>query len=50
LYNLKNDIGESMDLAQSQPEKVRELQSAWDRWNAGNVAPLWAAEGKLPKN
>jgi arylsulfatase A-like enzyme len=50
LYNLKNDIGESKDLSQAQPDKVRQLQSAWDRWNAGNVTPLWSAEGKLPKN
>ncbi|MFM8272699.1 MAG: sulfatase-like hydrolase/transferase, partial [Gemmata sp.] len=41
LYNLANDIGEKSDLAAKQPEKVKELQGAWDTWNKGNVAPLW---------
>ena len=49
LYNLKEDIGESKDLMASQPEKARELQSAWDRWNKDNVAPLWGQEAKLPR-
>ena len=34
LYDLVDDIGESKDLAGSQPEKVKELQALWDRWNA----------------
>ena len=41
LYNLADDIGEKTDLAAKQPEKVKELQTAWDEWNKGNVAPLW---------
>jgi len=41
LYNLKDDLGETKDLAASQPEKVQELQSMWDAWNKSNVAPLW---------
>lgn len=41
LYNLKEDIGEQNDLAAKRPELVRELKQAWDRWNAGNVPPLW---------
>jgi arylsulfatase A-like enzyme len=41
LYNLADDIGEKADLAAKRPEKVKELQAAWDRWNEGNVAPLW---------
>lgn len=43
LYNLREDIGESKDLAATQPEKVKELQTAWDHWNAGNIAPKWGA-------
>ncbi len=39
LYNLRDDLGESKDLAASQPDKVKELQSQWDRWNAGNIPP-----------
>jgi arylsulfatase A-like enzyme len=41
LYNLKDDIGEATDLTAKQPEKVKELQAAWDTWNKSNVAPLW---------
>ena len=45
LYNLTADIGESKDLAAEQPEKVKELQRAWDAWNATLVEPLWG-DGK----
>ncbi|VTR94225.1 sulfatase : Sulfatase OS=Planctomyces limnophilus (strain ATCC 43296 / DSM 3776 / IFAM 1008 / 290) GN=Plim_1213 PE=4 SV=1: Sulfatase [Gemmata massiliana] len=41
LYNLADDLGEKTDLAETRPEKVKELQTAWDKWNEGNVAPLW---------
>ncbi|NBV20685.1 MAG: sulfatase [Proteobacteria bacterium] len=41
LYNLREDIGESKDLAAAQPDKVKELQSLWDTWNTANVKPLW---------
>lgn len=41
LYNLANDIGETHDLAETMPDKVRELQEKWDVWNSGNVEPLW---------
>ena len=48
LYNLKDDIGESKDLFAQQPDIVRGMQSAWDEWNRGYVAPLWCA-GKKKK-
>lgn len=41
LYNLAKDIGEQTNLADKEPEKVRELAAAWDEWNKGNVAPKW---------
>jgi arylsulfatase A-like enzyme len=41
LYNLREDIGESKDLAATMPEKVAELQAQWDTWNRANVKPLW---------
>lgn len=41
LYNLATDLGEATDLAAKQPERVRDLQAAWDEWNKGNVKPLW---------
>lgn len=41
LYNLAADIGETKDLAADQPDKLKELQSQWDTWNATLVKPLW---------
>ena len=41
LYNLADDIGETKDLAASQPDKVKELQTKWEAWNQSNIAPLW---------
>jgi arylsulfatase A-like enzyme len=41
LYDLAADIGETNDLAPLMPEKVKELQAAWDAWNKGNVKPAW---------
>jgi arylsulfatase A-like enzyme len=46
LYNLADDIGEANDLAAKQPEKVKELQAAWDAWNKENAAPLWGGGKK----
>ncbi len=41
LFNLANDPGEAEDLAKENPDKVKELQAAWDRWNAANTKPMW---------
>jgi arylsulfatase A-like enzyme len=53
LYNLSDDIGEARDVAAEHPEKVQELQSAWQAWNAELAEPLWgagqAARGKAVK-
>ncbi len=46
LYNLATDVGEATDLSAREPERVKQLQSLWDAWNAKNVAPLWGAAGK----
>jgi arylsulfatase A-like enzyme len=46
LYNLATDLGESSDLAAKHPEKVSELQTAWDAWNAQLVKPLWGGGGQ----
>jgi arylsulfatase A-like enzyme len=45
LYNLAADIGEQHDLAASEPDKVNELQAAWDEWNESNVPPKWGSGG-----
>ena len=41
LYNLKDDIGEAKDLATAKPEKAKELQADWKKWNAEQMEPLW---------
>jgi arylsulfatase A-like enzyme len=41
LYRLSDDVGETKDLAAIMPEKVKELQSKWDTWNATLAPPLW---------
>jgi arylsulfatase A-like enzyme len=40
LYNLAQDIGEQSNLTVRNPEKVRELQALYDRWNAEQAPPL----------
>jgi arylsulfatase A-like enzyme len=39
LYDLAADIGESKDLAKDQPEKVKQLQALYDKWNAEQAEP-----------
>jgi uncharacterized repeat protein (TIGR01451 family) len=41
LYNLSNDIGETEDLAATQPGDVDSLKSLYDQWNTGLISPLW---------
>jgi arylsulfatase A-like enzyme len=39
LFNLADDIAEQHDLAAAHPDRVRQLQSAWDQW-AQTLPPL----------
>ena len=41
LFNLADDVGETVDLAAKQPQRVQELNALWVRWNAEQVEPLW---------
>jgi arylsulfatase A-like enzyme len=41
LYNLRQDLGEKVDLAATHPEKLRELVAAWERINREMIDPLW---------
>lgn len=41
LYMLADDIGEAHDLAAKEPDKLKQLQSLWQKWNATLVEPLW---------
>jgi arylsulfatase A-like enzyme len=41
LYNLKDDIGETKNIALLHPKIVRELTVAWQRWNKTLAKPAW---------
>ena len=40
LYNLRNDIGEKRNLAESQPEKLKELHKEMKTWRKHVAAPI----------
>jgi arylsulfatase A-like enzyme len=44
LYNLTEDIGERHNLIATQPDKARELQTAWNNWNKDNIVPIKAKD------
>jgi arylsulfatase A-like enzyme len=44
LYNLATDIGEQNNLAAKEPERVRQLATAWEKWNAQLEEPRWTPE------
>jgi hypothetical protein len=41
LYNLKEDIGESNNLSDLYPEKVKALTEAWNQWDKDLLKPTW---------
>src|SRR5262249_38636950 len=41
LFNLKDDIGEAKELSEQEPEKVKELKTAWEKWNSEQAKPSW---------
>jgi arylsulfatase A-like enzyme len=41
LYNLATDIGEQNNLAAKEPERVKQLAAAWEKWNAELQEPRW---------
>lgn len=50
LYNIKNDISESNNLASKYPEKVRELFKVLWNWEGQLERPLWALKRKYEVN
>jgi arylsulfatase A-like enzyme len=44
LYDLVSDIGETKDLSKERPETVRQLQQAYDKWNAQMIEPVWTRQ------
>jgi len=49
LYDLAADIGESVDRAADEPERVAALRSRFETWNEQLVAPLWRYGKKRAK-
>lgn len=41
LFNLKDDLNETTNLAASRPDKLRELEAAFDRWAKDMQDPSW---------
>jgi arylsulfatase A-like enzyme len=41
LFNLKDDLPETTDVAAKNPEKLKELEAAYVAWNRDNVEPKW---------
>lgn len=41
LVNLAKDISEQNDLSEKEPKKLKELQVAWDKWNAELIPAQW---------
>jgi arylsulfatase A-like enzyme len=41
LFNLASDIGERVDLAAKEPERVKALEAMWKKWNATLEEPRW---------
>lgn len=44
LFNLAADIGETKNTATANPDKVKQLQKAFETWNAQLKPPLWKRE------
>jgi arylsulfatase A-like enzyme len=44
LFNLADDKSESKNLAADNPDKVQELKSLWDEWNAEQIPSLFPKE------
>jgi len=41
LYRIANDLGETTNLAETEPSKLLELQQLWEQWNSQMLAPLF---------
>ncbi len=50
LFNLAKDIHEDKNLAEENPEKVKELSAALGNWEAQLAKPLWQGKAKFRAN
>ena len=49
LYNLKEDIGETENLAAKHPERLKELSAVWEKINGEMVEPTWGHHTGAPE-
>ncbi|WZO97125.1 sulfatase-like hydrolase/transferase [Isosphaeraceae bacterium EP7] len=45
LYNLSEDIGETLDLSAQRPDLVKSLDAEWKAWSNTLAEPLWGPAG-----
>ncbi len=48
LYDLKRDVSEHHDVSAEHPERVRELETAFQAWNRQLAEPLWKGRVGVP--
>ncbi|WP_435896174.1 sulfatase [Oceaniferula spumae] len=46
LYNLKEDLSETKDIASSHPERVTAMLDRWKKWDKDRKPDLWKGKGK----
>jgi arylsulfatase A-like enzyme len=44
LYHLAHDIGEQNNLAEKEPARLKQLATAWEKWNAELISAKWAPQ------
>ena len=49
LFKLDSDIGESRDLKAEQPEVLKELERAFEKWNSQMIEPVWTRKRRQRK-
>ena len=47
LYNLKEDLEETTNLAKNHPEKVQSMKARWMKWDQDKAPPLWTGDRNI---
>ena len=47
LYNLKDDLSETINLAEKYPEKVQAMKARWMEWDQDKKPPLWSRDKNI---
>ncbi|MBK1825540.1 sulfatase-like hydrolase/transferase [Haloferula rosea] len=47
LYNLRDDLGETTNLAKNHPEKVQAMKARWMEWDKDKAPPLWKGDRNI---